>query len=108
VAIGAIYTPGGSDWTWRAGAAYDESPVRNAESRSARLPDIDRIWVTFGAGFNPGDDLRIDFGYAHLFMNDAKISKTATTGSEDFRRGSLNGSYEASIDILSIEAEYVF
>lgn len=108
VAIGAIYTPGGSDWTWRAGAAYDESPVRNAESRSARLPDIDRIWVTFGAGFNPGDDLRIDFGYAHLFMNDAKISKTATTGSEDFRRGSLNGSYEASVDILSIEAEYVF
>ena len=63
-----------------------------------------------GAGFNPSDDLRIDFGYAHLFMNDAKISKTATAAprNEDFSRGSLNGSYEASVDILSLEAEYTF
>ena len=106
VAIGAIYTPSGSDWTWRAGAAYDESPVRNAESRSARLPDIDRIWVTVGAGFRPSPDLRVDFGYAHLFMNDAKISKTAA--GEDATRGALNGSYDASVDILSIEAEFVF
>ena len=108
VAIGTIYTPGGSDWTWRVGAAYDESPVRDAESRSARLPDIDRIWVTIGAGFKPSDDLRIDFGYAHLFMNDAKISKTAAPDNEDFTRGSLNGTYDASVDILSVQAEYIF
>lgn len=108
VALGTIYTPDGSDWTWRAGAAYDESPVRNAESRSARLPDIDRIWLTIGAGFQPSEDVRIDFGYAHLFMNDAKISKNATPGTEDFSRGSLNGTYEASVDIVSVQAEYVF
>ena len=108
VALGASVKPTGSDWTWRFGAAYDESPVKSAETRSARLPDTDRIWLTVGAGFHPSDDLRIDFGYAHLFMNDAKISKTATAGTEDFSRGSLNGSYEASVDILSIEAEYVF
>lgn len=106
VALGTIYTPDGSDWSYRVGAAYDESPIRDAETRSARLPDTDRIWLTVGAGFNPSDDLRIDFGYAHLFMNDAKISKTAT--GEDLSRGALNGSYEASVDILSIEAEYTF
>ena len=106
VALGTIYTPTGSDWTWRVGAAYDESPVRNAESRSARMPDTDRIWLTLGAGFNPRENLRIDFGYAHLFMNDAKISKTAT--GEDTTRGNLNGSYDASVDILSIEAQYTF
>jgi long-chain fatty acid transport protein len=108
VALGTIYTPDGSDWTFRLGTAYDESPVRDAESRSARMPDTDRIWVTIGAGFNPSENLRVDFGYAHLFMNDAKISKTATPGTEDFARGNLNGSYDASVDILSIEAQYTF
>lgn len=106
VALGTIYTPDGSDWTYRLGAAYDESPVKNAETRSARLPDTDRIWLTVGAGFNPRKNLRIDFGYAHLFMNDAKISKTAT--GEDATRGALNGSYDASVDILSVEAQYTF
>ncbi len=106
VAIGTIYTPQNSDWTYRLGAAYDESPIKDAASLSARLPDADRIWLSVGAGFNPSADLRIDFGYAHLFKNDAKISKTAT--GEDQLRGALNGSYEGSIDILSIEAQYTF
>jgi len=106
VAIGTIYTPENSDWTYRLGTAYDESPIKDAASLSARLPDADRIWLTVGAGFNPSEDVRIDFGYAHLFKNDAKISKTAT--GEDQLRGALNGSYEGSIDILSIEAQYTF
>ncbi len=106
VALGTIYTPDASDWTYRLGAAYDESPIKDAASRSARLPDTDRIWLTVGAGFNPSKALRIDFGYAHLFMNDAKISKTAT--GENTARGALNGSYEASVDILSVEAQYTF
>jgi long-chain fatty acid transport protein len=106
VAIGTIYTPENSDWTYRLGAAYDESPIKDAASRSARLPDADRIWLSVGAGFNPSADLQIDFGYAHLFKNDARIAKTAT--GEDQLRGALNGSYEGSIDILSIEAQYTF
>lgn len=106
VALGAIYTPDSSDWTYRFGAAYDESPIKDAASRSARLPDTDRIWVTVGAGFQPAPELKIDIGYAHLFINDAKIAKTAT--GEDLTRGALNGSYEASTDILAIEARYTF
>ena len=108
VALGASVRPTGSDWTYRLGVAYDESPVKSADTRSARLPDTDRIWVAIGAGFRPSANLRVDFGYAHLFMNDAKISNTAAPGNEDFLRGSLNGSYQASVDILSIEAEYLF
>ena len=62
--------------------------------------------MTVGAGFQPGPELKIDIGYAHLFINDAKIAKTAT--GEDLTRGALNGSYEASTDILAIEARYTF
>lgn len=106
VALGAIYTPDTSDWTYRFGAAYDESPIKDAASRSARLPDTDRIWVGVGAGYNPYPNLRLEFAYSHLFVNDAEIRKTAT--GEDVTRGALTGTYEASVDILSIEAEYTF
>lgn len=106
ISIGTIYTPDGSDWTFRAGAAYDESPIEDAESRTARLPDTDRIWLSVGASFNPGPDLTVDIGYAHLLMNDAKIRKVPV--GEDATRGALTGTYEATVDILSIEARYEF
>jgi long-chain fatty acid transport protein len=106
VSLGAIFTPDNSDWTYRFGVAYDESPIKDAESRSARLPDNDRIWVAVGAGFSPRANLKVDIGYAHLFIDDAKIAKTAT--GEDELRGALTGTYEAHTDILAIEARYTF
>jgi long-chain fatty acid transport protein len=106
VSLGGIYTPQGSVWSYRFGVAYDESPVRGAKSRSARLPDNDRIWVGIGAGLRPSEKLQVDVGYAHVFIDDAKIRKTAD--GEDAARGALNGSYEASVDILSIAARYQF
>lgn len=107
VSFGAMYNPNGSDWTYRAGVAYDESPIRDAESRTARLPDADRIWVTVGAGFAPSKNLKVDVGYAHLFINDPKINNTGLKP-EDVTRGALIGSYESSVDILSVSAQYRF
>ncbi len=107
VSFGAMYSPSGSSWTYRAGVAYDESPIRDAESRTARLPDADRIWLTVGAGFAPSKNLKIDIGYAHLFINDPKIEKTGLEA-EDVTRGALIGSYDSSVDILSVAARYQF
>ena len=104
--IGTTYRPDGSQWTYRLGVAYDESPIKDAETRTARLPDNDRIWLTVGAGFKPSEDLQIDIGYAHLFINDPKINKAAV--GEDATRGALVGSYDSSVDILSVEARYTF
>ncbi len=39
-------------WTWRAGAAWDQSPTRNSRDRTARLPDNDRVWFSAGVGYN--------------------------------------------------------
>lgn len=55
-------------WTWRFGAAYDQSPVRSAEHRSNRIPDVNRTWLTTGLSYE-ADNWQVDFGYAHLFMN---------------------------------------
>ncbi|MDJ0738111.1 MAG: outer membrane protein transport protein [Gammaproteobacteria bacterium] len=107
VSVGTAFSPSGSDWTYRFGVAYDESPIKDAASRSARLPDADRIWVAAGASFSPSEDLTIDVGYAHLFINEPKINKTGTDA-EDVTRGALRGSYDSSVDILSVEARYRF
>jgi len=55
-------------WTWRFGAAYDQSPVRSAAHRSNRIPDVNRTWLTTGLSYE-ADNWQVDFGYAHLFMN---------------------------------------
>ncbi|HSO19351.1 MAG TPA: outer membrane protein transport protein, partial [Desulfosarcina sp.] len=35
----------------RAGVAFDETPIPDARRRTPRIPGADRIWVTFGAGY---------------------------------------------------------
>jgi long-chain fatty acid transport protein len=105
--IGAAYAPVSSPWVFRAGVALDETPIPNAESRTPRIPGEDRLWVTLGTSYRPSDKLSIDFGYAHLFVDDPKINKSAgAPGDEDFLRGSLQGSYDASTDIVSAQLQY--
>lgn len=58
-------------WTWRLGAAWDQSPIRSSEYRTPRLPDADRVWGTLGVGYQRAD-WRIDLGYAHLWFGDRK------------------------------------
>ncbi len=106
VSVGSTYAPSGSPWTYRFGVAFDESPIVDAESRSARLPDADRLWVTVGAGYQHSQNLRFNVGYAHLFIDDPKIAKTAT--GEDLSRGALRGTYDSSVDILSADIHYTF
>ncbi len=55
------------NWTLRGGVAWDQSPSRNSDFRSNRIPDSDRIWTSLGASYKTGHH-QFDFGYAHLFM----------------------------------------
>lgn len=110
VALGGTYRSQGSKWQYRAGAAYDQSPVKNSADRGARLPDNSRIWLALGAGYQFNKNTKIDIGYSHLFIKDPGIDKSATSapGQEDFLRGNIQGTYESSVDILSIQAEMTF
>jgi len=103
--IGVTHTPNDS-LTYRAGIAYDESPVPDSNYRSPRVPGADRLWLAIGLGYKYSNQLSFDFGYAHLFVNDASINKTAA--GEDAVRGGLNGKYDASVDILSAQLKWTF
>ncbi|MGB5340279.1 MAG: outer membrane protein transport protein [Gammaproteobacteria bacterium] len=109
-AVGASYKYDDA-WTLRTGLAFDESPVLNANFRPAALPDDDRIWLTFGAGYKYSDRLSIDIGYAHLFIDDPQINSTDAASSavglpEGLHR--LTGEFDADTDIISAQANWKF
>ncbi|MEW6118797.1 MAG: outer membrane protein transport protein [Pseudomonadota bacterium] len=84
----------------RAGVAFDETPVSDPY-RTARIPDEDRTWLAFGAQYRLSDKSALDFGYAHLFVKDARIDKTESGVT-------LTGEYDASVDILSAQLTHSF
>lgn len=105
--LGLQYSPSSSPWTFRIGAAFDETPTPSARYRSPRIPDEDRIWLALGFGYQASENLSFDFGYAHLFVDDPKINKSAADA-ENATRGLLYGEYDASVDIASIQMNWSF
>ena len=105
VGLGANYLMN-EEWTLRVGTAYDKSPVQDAY-RTPRLPDNDRIWAAIGVQYKVGKNGAVDFGYAHLFLKDA-TSSLPNQDSTTPPSGNLVGSYQASVNILSIQIRRSF
>lgn len=96
-------------WTARMGVAYDQSPVPDA-FRTARIPDANRTWLSVGGQYKPGKQGALDFGYAHLFVNNAAISNnTGAAGTASTATvGNLVGAYANSVDILTVQYAHGF
>lgn len=88
-------------WTFRAGIAYDESPISD-EFRTARIPGEDRKWIALGASYKYSDHITIDAGYSHLFVSDPSLDETTEQGY------TLKGDYDASVDILGVQMRWLF
>ena len=90
----------------RGGLAYDEAPVSDAD-RTPRIPDGARTWVAVGGQYRLGKASAIDFGYAHLFVNDPglDVAALATPVSPANR---LTGEYDSAVDILSAQYTHSF
>lgn len=84
----------------RAGVAQEES-TQGTDNRSAISPDSDRVWLTLGAGFTPVENMTIDVGYAHIFVEDADINR-ADKGAQ------LKGTYELDADVIGAQLSYRF
>ena len=98
-------------WTWRAGIAYDEATQEGAENISVRVPDNDRFWLSAGFTYSPSKNMNVDFGYAHLFVDDQDISKLGSATDptdENNTRGNLVGEYELDVNIISAQARWSF
>ncbi len=104
------------DWKLKAGLAYDETPVKGASSRTVRLPDNDRTWLSLGAQMKVKQNGRLDFGYSHLFIKDAEINFTRSQQAPGLTTPTpaagtattVTGSYDGSVDIFSVQYTHSF
>jgi len=92
--------------TLRAGVAYDQTPTRNS-TRDPRIPDGDRYFLAFGAGYDikavPG--LSVDAAYSHQFVQTVNIK---TKNVDRLGAAQLDGKAESSGDVVSLSATYKF
>lgn len=74
-AVGTTYQLN-NRWVVRGGLAFDQTAVDD-EHRTTTIPDSDRLWISFGAGYQWNDDLTLDFAITHITMpSDAPINET--------------------------------
>lgn len=106
VSAGANYHYSDS-WMARAGIAFDQTPVSDA-FRTVRIPDADRTWLSVGGQYKPSKAGALDFGYAHLFVNNASLNQSAAANPDLSGKGYLVGSYKNSVDILSVQYAHSF
>lgn len=93
----------GRNMTWRFGVAYDETPVPDAAHRTPRIPDEDRTWVAFGAQYRLSPQSALDFGFAHLFVDEAHIATRQPESLPAPAGVTLTGTYDSHVDILSVQ-----
>ena len=103
IAVGANYRHD-DRWMFRGGIAFDQSPV-NSTDRTPRLPDADRWWFSFGAQYKWNPNLKLDAGFTYITAQNASISQTAGSATSF---GLLQGSYDASVTIFSLQGTYTF
>jgi len=113
-AIGAEYRYDPT-WTFRSGVALDDTPVPNDSLRSPRVPDNDRIWLSFGTTYHYSPDLTFDFGYAHLFVDDPKLDNVSDNNDPTLQYPAgltgfhtVSGEYDAAVDIFGAAVNWKF
>ncbi|MBJ7537586.1 OmpP1/FadL family transporter [Marinomonas transparens] len=92
--------------TLRTGVAMDNSPVTDKD-RSARTPDGDRKWISFGGTYDLNDMTSATFAYTHVTIEDVTVNRDGTKA-EDGARGTLNADYKSSADVISLAVNMVF
>jgi long-chain fatty acid transport protein len=81
------------------GVAYDQTPVKGADTRLVSLPDNDRTWLSFGAQWQPAKGSALDFGVTYLYIKDASINNDQRLTD----RGLVNGTYKDSAWIFGAQ-----
>ncbi len=89
-ALGANYSYSDA-WKFMFGVAYDKTPVKNAETRLAALPDNDRIWWAVGTQWKPAKEQTLELGFMYEYIQGANINHY-----EDPAKGLLRGDYNGS------------
>lgn len=100
ISLGADYYVN-DNLTWRFGTAYDQTPVKNQNHRTNRIPDVNRIWLSTGMSYSAGN-WQFDAGFAHLFMQKGNTSNAIN------REQVIPAEYSSHSNMYSIGLQYRF
>lgn len=89
------------NWTFRFGTGWDESPTHNDTTRTIRIPDNDRFWLSAGASYIQ-DNWQVDVGYAHMFGRTGKALEESDPSSVPVKYKNLQS------NILGLQVQYKF
>jgi long-chain fatty acid transport protein len=85
--------------TLRGGIGYELSPLDD-DTRTFRLPDNDRLWLSAGASYKPNDRWTFDAGYSFIQSEDTDILSVAEGGPD--ANGPFSGEADSHVHIISI------
>ena len=106
-ALGASYQLNDA-WTLRGGIGWDQSPVDN-RYRVVNFPDQDRYMLGLGFGYKISDALTLDGAYAHYFAPHASMNASINNSDNNpFGATVLSGTYQLSLDVVSLSLRYGF
>ncbi len=99
----------GGEWdvskalTLRTGAAYEISPIRDADQRKINVADSDRFWLSAGATYAIRATTAFDVAYTHVFFEDTPIdSLTTTPGGPTTPVRRFIGNADQAADIVAV------
>jgi long-chain fatty acid transport protein len=101
-AVGTSYRYN-DQWKVRAGVAFDQTPVTSFPT--PRLPDSDRWWFALGGEYRYSPSLKFDAGFVYIKGDSADFDRNEGSTA---RYGLINGSYDASVTIFSLQGVYSF
>jgi long-chain fatty acid transport protein len=89
-------------WKFRGGFFYDNNPIKE-KRYDTRMPDSDRIAISFGAGYTK-ENITIDIVYQYVKFVERTISDSLQDGAGTI----LNGDYKSTAHLPGITIGYKF
>ncbi|HBN73659.1 MAG TPA: hypothetical protein DD376_02685 [Sutterella sp.] len=94
-------------WTFRAGAAYESSTIREDKYRMTTVPDSSRLWLSVGATWHASKQLQCDVGY--LFLHALESSPITKLGQDRKPTDEVFGDYKrTNVHMFGVQAVYRF
>jgi len=112
VAFGTNYLLN-DQWKLKFGIAYDQTPVKGANTRLVSLPDNNRTWFSLGTQWKPSKATTIDLGGAYLYVKDAQINNNQTVAVVNAataaqNRGTVSGTYQDNAWLFGAQFSLAF
>lgn len=89
-------------WTVRAGTAFDERAVTNHYTKTCKLPDSNRYWMSMGCSYQYSEHMRLDLAWTHIIFQPSSIHQTHTDGRY------IDGKVSGYTNLISVGMKYDF